>query len=87
MMFTKSACLLFSVASSLVAASPAPTAACWPGSNIHDSCQGFKTGCTQDGFLVACQESTDAMIFSSSCGSEAPRSCAYDADCHASCAS
>lgn len=26
---------------------------CWPGKEIHDACDGYQTGCTEDGFLVS----------------------------------
>ncbi|KAI1497592.1 hypothetical protein F5X99DRAFT_396309 [Biscogniauxia marginata] len=74
--------------SSVVAASLStfPRAACWTG-QIHSACSGAKTGCTPDGLLVECQESADAMIYSSMCGccEDAKGTCTYDADCNASC--
>ncbi|KAI2605990.1 uncharacterized protein GGS25DRAFT_523660 [Hypoxylon fragiforme] len=80
---------LLPLAISLASASAAlPRAApCWTG-GIHSACNGAATGCTPDGILVKCQESTGAMIWASMC--EEPgqdqRTCSYDADCNASCA-
>ncbi|KAI5860235.1 hypothetical protein GGS23DRAFT_581741 [Durotheca rogersii] len=58
---------------------------CWSG-GIHSPCNGATAGCTYDGILVVCQDSTDSMVYSNMCGCcWSKGTCTYDADCNASC--
>ncbi|KAI1389718.1 uncharacterized protein F4822DRAFT_428061 [Hypoxylon trugodes] len=90
MMSKISAIVLLPVAFSLALATVLPTRdaaeTCWSG-EIHYPCDGATTGCTPGGIMVACQSSSNAMIFNSSCGPGTGQgTCAYDADCNAYCA-
>ncbi|KAI1380942.1 hypothetical protein F4677DRAFT_205380 [Hypoxylon crocopeplum] len=92
MMFKQYVFALLPVAFSLASASlvrantPVSNAQCWNGTEIHDPCWGFETGCTVDGILVKCDGGV-AMIYSSMCDccENGPGICTYDANCNASC--
>ncbi|KAI8962908.1 hypothetical protein F5Y11DRAFT_356719 [Daldinia sp. FL1419] len=94
MMFKSYAVLFLSVACPLATSSALPkpiatskNATCWSG-QIHYPCNGSTTGCTPDGIMVKCQDTSGAMIYADMCGLGSPGkgTCAYDADCNAACA-
>ncbi|KAI1402953.1 hypothetical protein F4819DRAFT_452790 [Hypoxylon fuscum] len=93
MMFKSYAVVLLPIAFSVTSASllpkgssSIPRAVCWSG-EIHSPCNGAQNGCTNDGILVTCQESSNAMIYSDMCDccEQAKGTCSYDANCNATC--
>ncbi|KAI1662722.1 hypothetical protein F4813DRAFT_8534 [Daldinia decipiens] len=93
MMFKNYALVFLSTAFSLATTSALPKQGstvtkkeCWAG-QIHYPCNGSTTGCTPDGIMVKCQDSSGAMIYADMCdlGSAGKGTCTYDADCNAAC--
>ncbi|KAI1650158.1 uncharacterized protein F4817DRAFT_328431 [Daldinia loculata] len=93
MMFKNYALFFLSIAFPLATTSALPKPGstvtrkpCWAG-QIHYPCDGSTTGCTPDGIMVKCQDSSGAMIYANMCdlGSQGKGTCTYDADCNAAC--